>query len=100
MHLHAHTLSMYGSPSPVVCTNDQEILFPGLDPREAVTPQRVKSCPRPLPAPESDAEVLKAILDKVERHNIRAVTSGPLDQVSAWHAAAPDRIIPAFPFDD
>lgn len=31
MHLHAHTLSMYGAPPPAVCTNDQEILFPGLD---------------------------------------------------------------------
>jgi hypothetical protein len=28
MHLHAHTLSMYGTPPPAVCTNDQESSFP------------------------------------------------------------------------
>lgn len=100
MHLHAHTLSMYGTPPPSVCTNDQDILFPGLDPREPVTPQRVKSCPRPLAAPASDEDLLKATLDRLERHNIRAVTSGPLDHVSKWHAADPGRIIPALPFDD
>lgn len=100
MHLHAHTLSMYGTPPPSVCTNDQDILFPGLDPREPVTPQRVKSCPRPLAAPASDEDLLNATLDRLERHNIRAVTSGPLDHVSKWHAADPGRIIPALPFDD
>ncbi len=67
MHLHAHTLSMYGTPLPAVCTNDQDILFPGVDPREPVTPQRVKSCPRPLAAPGTDEEVLKATLDRLER---------------------------------
>ena len=100
MHLHAHTLSMYGTPTPAVCTNDQDILFPGLDPHEPVTPQRVKSCPRPLAAPGSDGEILKETLDRLERYNIRAVTSGPLDQISKWQAAAPERIIPALPFDD
>jgi hypothetical protein len=34
MHLHAHTLSMYGTPPPAVCTNDQGIVFPGWDPRQ------------------------------------------------------------------
>lgn len=100
MHLHAHTLSMYGTPPPGVCTNDQDILFPGLDPRQPVTPARVKTCPRPLSAPGSDEEVLKATLDTLERRNIRAVTSGPLNEVRRWYAAAPDRIIPALPFDD
>jgi predicted TIM-barrel fold metal-dependent hydrolase len=100
MHLHAHTLSMYGTPPPAVCTNDQDILFPGLDPREPLTPKRVKSCSQPLAAPVSDDEVLKATLDRLDRYNIRAVTSGPLDTVTKWHAASPERIIPAVPFDD
>jgi hypothetical protein len=35
------------------------------------------------------------------RYNIvRAVTTGPLEQVSKWRAAAPDRLIPGVPFDD
>lgn len=100
MHLHAHALRMYGSPSPAVCTNDREIVFPGVDPREAFTPERVKSCPSPLRAPGTDEELLSATLGLLERYNIRAVTSGPLDEVSKWHAAAPHRIIPAVPFDD
>jgi hypothetical protein len=27
MHLHAHTLRMYGAPPPEVCTNDRKLLF-------------------------------------------------------------------------
>jgi hypothetical protein len=34
VYLHAHTLSMYGTPPPSICTNDQEILFPGWDQRK------------------------------------------------------------------
>lgn len=100
MHLHAHTLSMYGTPTPAVCTNDQDIVFPGLDPREPLTAERVKSCSQPLAAPSSDDELLKATLATIERYNMRAVTSGPLDVVIKWHAAAPGRIIPAVPFGD
>src|SRR5919112_2503910 len=56
MHLHAHTLSMYGTPLPAVCTNDRDIVFPGLDPRETLTPERVKWCPHPLRALGTDQE--------------------------------------------
>jgi hypothetical protein len=100
MHLHAHTLRMYGTPPPTVCTNDQEIVFPGLDPREPFTPERVKSCRSPLPAPASDEELLRTMLEVLKRHDIRAVATGPLEEVNRWHAAAPDRIIPGVPFDD
>jgi uncharacterized protein len=100
MHLHAHTLRMYGTPPPAVCTNDQEIVFPGLDPREPFTQERVKSCRFPLQAPGTDEQLLRAMLEILERRNIRAVTTGPLEEVSKWRAAAPDRIIPGVPFDD
>ena len=101
MHLHAHTLSMYGKVPPAVCTNNQEILFPGLDPRKPITPQEVKSCNTPLKAPETDEEVLRATLEIMKRYNIvKAVTSGPLEQVRKWRAAALDQVIPALPFDD
>jgi hypothetical protein len=36
MHLHAHSLSQYGGGMPN-CGNDQEILYPGADPRERIT---------------------------------------------------------------
>src|SRR6266581_7140718 len=100
MHLHAHTLSMYGTPPPSVCTNNQEIVFPGLDPKEPFTAERVKLCRSPLRAPRTDEEVLRAMLEMLDRHNIRAVTSGPLEEVSKWRAAAPHRIIPGVPFDE
>ena len=91
MHLHAHTLSMYGSPPPAVCTNDQPILFPGFDPKDRLTADRVKWCPAPVAAPGTDEELLRAMLDRLGRYNIRAVTSGPLEEVGKWREAAPDR---------
>jgi uncharacterized protein len=100
MHLHAHTLSMYGTPPPAVCTNDQEILFPGIDPGEPMTFARVRSCGAPVRAPKTDKELRRAMLEMLERYNIRAVATGRLDEVTRWRAAAPDRIIPAIPFDD
>jgi uncharacterized protein len=101
MHLHAHTLNMYGTPPPSVCTNDQEIIFPGWDPRQPLRLEgdnQAMSCPVRLKAPATDDELLRETLDLLRRYNIRAVTSGPLDQVTKWRTAAPDRIIPAIPF--
>jgi predicted TIM-barrel fold metal-dependent hydrolase len=102
MHLHAHTLSMYGTPPPTICTNDQEIFYPPVDPREPgpMVYERVKSCPARLSAPSTDEELLRTMLDMLQRYNVRAVATGPLEQVTKWRAAAPDRIIPAVPFDD
>jgi Amidohydrolase len=98
MHLHAHTLSMYGTPPPAVCTNDQELFYPGLDPREPVTFARVFSCRAPLRAPETDEKLLQVMLEMLERYNIRAVATGRVEEVAKWRAAAPDRIIPATPY--
>jgi uncharacterized protein len=100
MHLHAHTLSMYGTPPPAVCTNNQEIFFPGLDPRAPVTFTRARSCGAPVRAPKTDKELRRVTLEMLERYNIWAVATGRLDEVTKWRAAAPDRIIPAIPFDD
>jgi uncharacterized protein len=100
MHLHAHTLAMYGDPPPSVCTKDQEIVLPGVDPRDSMTYERVKSCPAPLRAPTTDAELLRMTVERLERYNMRAVTTGPLEEVTGWRAAAPERIIPAVPFDE
>src|SRR4030095_1675544 len=100
MHLHAHTLSMYGTSPPAVCTNDQEIIFPGWDPREKLDFARLKSCAKRVNAPSTDEQLLRETLDILKRYNIRAVTTGPLEEITKWQAAAPDRIIPAAPFDD
>ena len=100
MHLHAHSLKMYGDKPPAVCTGDQDLIFLGVDPREPVTADRVKSCRAPLAAPPDDAELLRQIVAMLERYDIRAVTTGPLDEVTRWRTASPSRVIPAVPFDD
>lgn len=103
MHLHAHRLADYGGGMPV-CANDQEIVFAGLDPGgdsiTAATFSESKSCASPVRAPTSDEDLMHETLALLERHNIFAVTTGPLERVAAWRLAAPDRIIPAHAFGD
>jgi hypothetical protein len=43
---------------------------------------------------------MRETLALLARHNIVAVTTGPLERVAAWRAADPDRIIPAHAFGD
>ena len=86
MHLHAHTLSMYGTPPPTICTNDQEISYPAVDPRESRPPkyEQLKSCRTRQSAPGTDEELRRAMLEMLQRYNIRAVATGPLEQVTKW----------------
>jgi hypothetical protein len=99
MHLHAHSLSQYDGGMPN-CTNDQEISYPGADPREPMTFTRLKTCDSPIPPAANDELLMRESLAALERRNIFAVTTGPLANVRAWRAAAPDRIIPAHAFGD
>jgi len=99
VHLHAHTLSEFGTPPLTVCTN-QDVIYPGLDPREPLTITRAMACASRLAAPETDEALMLETLAMLERYNILAVTSGRLEQVSKWRGAAPDRIIPAVQFGD
>jgi uncharacterized protein len=99
MHLHAHSVASYGPTAPQVCTGDQPLLYLGLDPAQPMNIERVVRCPAPITAAATDAELLQATLAALERHNIvYAVTAGPLEEVSKWRQAAPDRIIPAISF--
>jgi predicted TIM-barrel fold metal-dependent hydrolase len=97
MHLHAHPLSDYGGGGSV-CTNDQKIEFPGLDPRQPMTIEKAMTCPSPIASPATDEAVMTGSLAALERHNIWAVTSGSLELVSRWKTAGGDRIIPALSF--
>src|SRR5215218_9964784 len=99
MHLHAHSLSQYGGGMPN-CSNDQEIVYPGADPREPFSLGRLKTCASPMPAAATDELLMRDSLAALERHNIFAVTAGSLAGVRAWRGAAPDRIIPAYAFGD
>ncbi len=99
MNLKAHSLSQYGGGTPN-CANNQEILYPGADPREPMILSRLKRCASPIPAAASDESLMTESLATLERHNIFAVTTGQLAHVRAWRAARPDRIIPAHAFGD
>ena len=97
MHLHAHSLEEYGGGGSV-CTSDQVIQFPGVDPRQPITIERVLDCAKPLRAAASDDAVMKESLAALRRYNIWAVTSGSLERVTEWHKAGGERIIPAISF--
>lgn len=102
MHLHAHRLADYGGGMSV-CANNQEILYAGVDPRESRAPAsspRIKTCASPIPPPPNDEAVMRETRALLDRYNIFAVTTGPLELVRAWRAASPDRIIPAHAFGD
>lgn len=97
MHLHAHTLQDYGGGGRV-CTNDEPIEFPGIDPRQPITIDVVMRCAHPRESAKSDVAVMRESLAALEQFNIYAVTSGDLAQVEKWRAAAPTRVIPAISF--
>jgi uncharacterized protein len=104
MHLHALKVSEFASgtgPTPSVCSSNENTVWYGWDPRK---PLRIESlglrCEGAnFAAAPTDEDLMRQTLAILERYNIRAVTSGPLDQVTKWRAAAPERIIPATSFE-
>ncbi|MEE2690019.1 MAG: amidohydrolase family protein [Pseudomonadota bacterium] len=97
MHLHAFPVEFAaGAPG---CPGDQEVLVLPLDPQEEFDYSILGTCADPFFASESDEALLRETIEALERYNVRhAVTSGALKEVSAWRAAAPERIIPALNF--
>jgi predicted TIM-barrel fold metal-dependent hydrolase len=95
MHLHAEHVADYG-PTPAVCSDNRGIVWRGWDPREPLDLATLGACSaaRWL-APTTDDELLRRTVAMLERHDIRAVTAGTPDDLATWHAAAPDRILPA-----
>jgi uncharacterized protein len=98
VHLHATTLRNFGGGSPN-CADPLTIEYPGLDPKQGITFDRVMTCAKRLPAAASDQALMRESLERLERYNIWAVTSGnDLERVTAWRAASPARVIPALSF--
>lgn len=97
MHLHAHSLADYGG-GPSVCMNDEPMEFRAPAPDEPITVEAVMVCAHPVKPAASDDAVMKESLAALERHNITAITSGSLETVDRWRAAAPRRVIPAISF--
>lgn len=99
MHLHAYKMSEFGPEPPELCIDPHNMTMEGMDPKKPFDfKSLVGNCGTPLKAPSSDAQLLSSTLDVMKRRNIIAVTSGALDDITKWRAAAPDRIIPAMHF--
>jgi len=103
VHLHALKLAGFGvggGPAPAVCSSNENIIWNAWDTRKPLTVGGSGlSCAGAKFSPATtDEELMEQTLAVLMRYNVRAVTSGPLEQVTKWHAAAPDRIIPATPF--
>lgn len=99
MHLHAATLEEFGGGGPA-CVNEGRIVFKGWDPKFPLTPDRLGTCESTVPSPTTDGAVMRETLAMLERYNIWAVTTGPLERVATWRAAGSQRIIPALAFTD
>ena len=99
MHLHAYKMSEFGPEPPELCIDPHKMTMEGLDPKNPVELKAlIGNCGKPLKAPGTDAVLLSETLKVLRNRNIIAVTSGGLDDVTKWQAAAPDRIIPAMHF--
>ena len=101
MHIHAELLSEFGDGKLSVCSGDQEIILPAIDPKIPYKLADVIPCAAPIKPSASDEKVMTETFAKFRKYNIRrAVTAGPLDLVTKWHAAEPDRVIRALSFAD
>ena len=103
MHLHAYKVADFGAGlGPILCSNNENTVWFGWDPRQPFKIEDSASCAGTrLAGSKTDEDLMRQTLEALERYNIRAVTSGEsglLDDVSKWHAAAPQRIIPAASF--
>lgn len=99
MHLHALDVEEWGGPMSV-CTNEQAVEFPGLDPREPMTVQKASVCDSPLMSARTTPELIDETVEMLEQYNIYAVTAGTRENLPRWREAGRSRIIPALDFDN
>ena len=101
MHIHAELLSEFGGGGLAICTGDQKLVLPAIDPKKPFKPQDMVHCSKTIKSSATDAKLLSETLAMFDRYNIRrAVTAGPLDLVTKWYEASPERIIKALSFAD
>ncbi|HEV2671707.1 MAG TPA: amidohydrolase family protein [Gemmatimonadales bacterium] len=92
MHLHALAADFAGPPPASICAPIDRF-----EPQDAGQPRQPwpVSCTQKLTSPPTDSALLRRTLDQLERWNVLGVTSGPIAYVRRWHAAAPQRVVPA-----
>jgi len=101
MHIHAEPLSEFGGGETSVCIGDESKVFQAIDPKSSLGLKDLMKCRNPIKSSATDEKLLTETLDMFARLNIRrAVTAGPLDLVSKWYAASPQRVIKALSFAD
>ena len=99
MHMHAWSLTEFGTEPPEVCAGALGIEMVGINPAKPFDFKAQTSCGHMLKAPPSDGAVLTRTLAMMDRYNIvSGVISGDPAVVAKWRAAAPGRFIPGANF--
>jgi predicted TIM-barrel fold metal-dependent hydrolase len=100
MHFHAMAADAMG-PGQSICSPYPD--WPVRDPVEPIEAYLADfsgqpDCERQFRAPASDAELIEANAEVLERRNILALTGGSARDVELMRAKAPERVIPAIGF--
>lgn len=100
MHFHAMPANAMG-PGQSICSPYPT--WPLRDPGEPIEAYAQDlsgkpDCPRQFKAPASDADLVEANAEILERRNILALVGGTEPDVAAMQARAPQRVIPALGF--
>lgn len=99
MHMHAWSLSEFGTEPPEACAGADGIEMQGIDPAKPFDFKAQATCTTMLKAPTSDTALLAQSLAMMDRYNIvSGVISGDPAIVAKWRAVAPSRFIPAANF--
>jgi uncharacterized protein len=94
MHMHAMTVSEFGSAPPEGCIAAEGVEMHGVDPAKPFDFEAQATCKRMVKAPASDAELIAETLRMMDRHNIvLGVLEGDPPLIGKWRAAAPSRFL-------
>jgi uncharacterized protein len=89
MHLHAFEVGL--PPGTPICPGDQRVLFPALDPRDALDFSMFLTCDKPIFSTKDAADHRDRTLAELRKHDVRrAMTDGPVELVTEWRKAAGD----------
>lgn len=99
VHLHALHANSFGSPTPPVCSGDQDLAFVPIDPKNGYSLLSTEACSAPMQAPQSDEQLQRETFARLDKYNIVAVTSGSPELVSKWREISAKRIIPGLAFN-
>lgn len=103
MHFHAFGADAMGPPGSKICAPYGPL--PARDPAKGIEDYLERftiapNCSRSYAGPPTDQALLAANVDKLRKHDIIAVASGPPPYVEALRRAAPERVFPAVSFGD